>query len=140
MAPTDPVRSALMKRVRRSGTAAEQEVAKVCRCLGLAYRLNVRSLPGSPDIANKSRGWAIFVNGCYWHPHTGCLRATMPRRNKGFWKKKFSDNRRRDARKIKELRGLGFRIALIWECEADDRPALQRRLSNLCEPRVVQDL
>lgn len=134
--PTDPVRSALMKRVRRSGTSAELAVAKVCRSLGIAYRRNVRSLPGSPDLANKSRRWAIFVNGCYWHHHTGCTRATIPRRNNEFWIEKFRANRRRDAAKICQLRADGFIVALVWECEVGDELRLRRRLAQICAKRV----
>lgn len=134
--PTDPVRSALMKRVRRSGTSTELIVAKVCRTLNIAYRCNVRSLPGSPDLANKSRRWAIFVNGCYWHHHTGCARATVPRRNHEFWVDKFLSNRRRDAARIRQLRANGFKVALIWECEVDDEPRLRQRLAQICAKRV----
>lgn len=134
--PTDPVRSALMKRVRRSGTSAELIVAKVCRNLGIAYRRNVRSLPGSPDLANKSRRWVIFVNGCYWHHHTGCARATIPKRNNEFWVEKFWANRRRDAANICQLRADGFKVALIWECEVDDEPRLRRRLAQIRAKRV----
>ena len=75
-------------------------MAAACRELGLSYRRNVRNLPGSPDLANKSKGWVIFVNGCFWHRHTGCKRATIPKRNHNFWKQKFAENRRRDARKM----------------------------------------
>ena len=129
--PTDESRSALMKRVRRSGTEAEQVVAAACRSLGLSYRLNVRSLPGSPDLANKSNRWAVFVNGCYWHHHTGCARATIPKRNHEFWLEKFGANRRRDARKINSLRALGFRVLVVWECQTMDAAMLADRLSNL---------
>ena len=134
--PTDPVRSALMKRVRRSGTSAELIVANVCRTLGIACRRNVRSLPGSPDLANKSRRWAIFVNGCYWHHHTGCTRATTPERNNEFWVEKFRANRRCDAAKIRQLRADGFKVALVWECEVGDDLRLRRRLAQICANRV----
>lgn len=137
---TDEARSALMKRVRQSGTPAELAVAKVCRSLGLSYRRNVKSLPGSPDLANKSRRWAIFVNGCYWHHHTGCSRATVPSRNNEFWIEKFEANRRRDARKILALRRLGYRVVLVWECEVMDTGAIRTRLSNLRKPCVVEHL
>lgn len=133
---TDPVRSALMKRVRRSGTPAELVVAKVCRLLGQSYRLNVRSLPGSPDLANKRGHWAIFVNGCYWHHHTGCTRATVPTRNQEFWTGKFHANRRRDAEKIRQLRAAGYRVLLVWECEVADDAGLRARLSQICAKRV----
>lgn len=133
---TDPVRSALMKRVRRSGTPAELIVARACRALGISYRRNVRSLPGSPDLANKSRRWAIFVNGCYWHHHTSCERATMPTRNYEFWSEKFRANRRRDAAKIRQLRADGYKVVLIWECTVDDQVRLRERLSQICAKRV----
>lgn len=61
----------------------------------------------------------------------------MPKRNHDFWKLKFAENRRRDARKIRQLRSAGFRVVLIWECEADDAARLGRQLSDLCEPRIV---
>lgn len=135
--PTDPERRTLMQRVRRSGTPAEDRVAEICRGLGLAYRRNVKSLPGSPDLANKTRRWAVFVNGCFWHAHTGCKKATVPKRNNAFWTTKFEANRRRDAAKIKKLRADGYRVVLIWECETSDAPLVKRRLSDLREARVV---
>lgn len=134
---TDPVRRALMQRVRRVRTPAEDRVAALCRKLGLAYRRNVRSLPGSPDLANKRGRWAVFVNGCFWHRHTGCKKATTPKRNNEFWIEKFESNRRRDASKIRQLRAQGFRVLLVWECELGDELRLERRLSNLCKSRVV---
>lgn len=133
---TNPVRSALMKRVRRSGTPAELIVCRACRALGISYRRNVRTLPGSPDLANKSGRWAIFVNGCYWHHHTSCDRATMPKRNHEFWSEKFKANRRRDAAKIRQLRAQGYKTLLIWECAVDDEARLRKRLNQICAKRV----
>jgi DNA mismatch endonuclease (patch repair protein) len=117
-----------MQRVRQRGTPAERIVAGVCRELGLRYRLNVRSLAGSPDLANKARRWAIFVHGCFWHQHQGCPKATMPKRNAAFWREKFEANRRRDAAKIEALRSAGFSVAVVWECETADLERLRRRL------------
>lgn len=132
--PEDPRRSALMGRVRQRGTAAELRVAAVLRSLGHAYRLNVRSLPGAPDFANRSRRWAIFVNGCFWHHHTACRRATVPKTNDAFWRDKFETNRRRDANAIRTLRRRGFKVAVVWECETKEE-CLMERLSKVLEPR-----
>jgi len=110
----------------------------LCRELGLAYRRNVRSLPGSPDLANKSRRWAIFVNGCFWHHHKGCKKATVPKSNRDFWLAKLADNRRRDARKIRDLRAAGYRVLLVWACELGNEATLRRRLSNLSETGFVE--
>ena len=117
--PATPERGALLARVRRTKTAAEEEVARLLRARGLHYRRNVRGLPGSPDFANRTRGWAIFVNGCFWHHHRGCTRATVPKNNRAFWVEKFAANRKRDAAKIRRLRALGLRVLVIWECELD---------------------
>lgn len=128
--PDDPRRSALMARVRQRGTAPELAVAAILRSLGLAYRLNVRSLPGSPDFANKHRRWAIFVMGCYWHHHTACRSATVPKTNEVFWRGKFAANRLRDARAVRSLRTAGYRVLLVWECEVDEPDDLRRRLQR----------
>ena len=111
-----------MKRVRRTRTAPEQVVAGALRELGLGYRRNVATLPGSPDFANRRKAWAIFVMGCYWHGHRGCAAATLPTRNREFWAEKFITNRRRDARKIRALRALGFRVLVVWECTTRSGP------------------
>lgn len=111
-----------MKRVRQKRTSAEELVAKALRERGLAYRRNVRSLPGSPDFANKTKRWALFVMGCFWHRHTNCPRATVPKRNREYWEPKFRENRRRDAAKIRSLRRLGFSVVLAWECEIERDP------------------
>jgi DNA mismatch endonuclease (patch repair protein) len=134
---TDSQRRALMQRVRQRGTPAEKVVAEVCRSLGLRYRLNVNSLPGSPDLANKSRRWAIFVNGCFWHHHKACKLGTMPKRNGKFWHEKFRANRRRDAHKIRQLRRAGFKVFVVWQCQTRDRLSIFDRLSDLGEPRRV---
>lgn len=128
----DPDTSARMAMVRQRGTEIEATVATVLRELGLHYRKNVKKLPGSPDFANRSRSWAVFVNGCFWHHHTGCRRATIPKSNNDFWTTKFHNNRRRDARAIRRLRQDGYRVAVIWECERDRIRAKLRKILETC--------
>jgi DNA mismatch endonuclease (patch repair protein) len=133
----DPKRSALMARVRQRGTAPELVVASVLRSLGLAYRLNVRSLAGAPDFSNRRQKWAIFVQGCFWHHHTGCKRATVPRANEEFWRNKFETNRRRDAKAMRSLRRDGFRVVVVWECETVKHSLLKSRLLEVLKARGI---
>jgi DNA mismatch endonuclease, patch repair protein len=128
---TDAARSALMKRVRRSRTSAEEKVALTLREAKVRYRRNVSTLAGSPDFVNRSRGWAIFVNGCFWHHHKGCKQGTIPTRNRAFWLAKFVANRSRDARKIRQLRAIGLRVHLIWECEVTRTERVARLVRRL---------
>jgi DNA mismatch endonuclease Vsr len=115
-------RSALMARVRQRDTSAERAVGAILRDLGLAYRKNVRALAGAPDFANRKRRWAVFVQGCFWHRHTGCPKATVPEANREFWIAKFLQNRRRDAASVRKLRMQGFRVILVWECQLQNAP------------------
>jgi DNA mismatch endonuclease (patch repair protein) len=126
---TDPARSALMKRVRRSNTAPEQEVAEILKELGIHMRRNVKGLPGTPDFANKSRKIAIFVHGCFWHDHRGCPYATLPKRNAEFWAAKIASNKARDRRKAYSLRRAGFRVITVWSCAPHLVSAAVRRLA-----------
>ncbi len=114
---TDRSTSIRLSRIRQSSTSAELLVRQVVSATGHRFRTHNRDLPGSPDLANRARGWAIFVHGCFWHHHVGCVRGTIPTRNRRFWLGKFAANRARDRRSVQDLRRTGFRILVIWECE-----------------------
>src|SRR5262249_34210676 len=124
----DPATSARLGRIRQKDTAAELAVRRVLHELGLRLRIRNRDLPGAPDAANRSRRWAIFVHGCFWHSHAGCRRATVPKRNRDFWLEKFIENRARDARVLRALRRRGYRTLVVWECELERAAKLGRRL------------
>lgn len=115
---------------RRTDTGPERIVRQVLAAMGHRFRLANRDLPGSPDIANRSRKWAVFVHGCFWHQHPGCPRATVPKRNRAWWTEKFRDNRRRDARKVGALEALGYCVLTVWECETCDLRELGRKLAR----------
>lgn len=125
--------SVRMGGIRQHGTTPELAVRRVATELGLRYRVANRDLPGSPDLANRTRKWAIFVHGCYWHRHAGCRRATMPKRNADFWLAKFDANVLRDARARAALRREGFRVVTVWECQATDDNKLRKRLMALVD-------
>ncbi|MCH8979258.1 MAG: DNA mismatch endonuclease Vsr [Armatimonadetes bacterium] len=123
-----------MKSQKRRNTKPELAVRRIVSALGCGYRVQNRDLPGSPDLANRKRGWAIFVHGCYWHHHRGCQRATVPRANRDWWLQKFAANRERDSRKQTELGELGLKVIVVWECEILDARALTERLEQELSP------
>jgi DNA mismatch endonuclease (patch repair protein) len=124
----DSATSQRLGRIRQRDTSAEMSVRRLVHDLGHRFRVQTRDLPGSPDVANRSRRWAIFVHGCYWHAHEGCPRATVPKRNRAFWLQKFEANRARDARVARELEEMGFSVIVVWECETAEPQVLRRRL------------
>lgn len=112
-------------------TKPEMLVRRAVHAEGLRYRTRNRDLPGSPDLANRGRRWAVFVHGCYWHHHEGCPRATIPRRNQSFWVAKFAANRERDARAASALRRMGFHVVELWECDVERPLALASAVRTL---------
>lgn len=133
---TTEIRSRMMRSVRQKDTNPELRVRSIVHSLGARFRVHNRDWPGSPDIANRSKGWAIFVHGCFWHGHKRCRRLKgrqgpqIPVANKEYWEKKLSDNRARDARKTKALNDLGFRVLTVWECEIQSPDKLTGRLKR----------
>lgn len=110
-------RSEIMRRVVSKGTRPELTIRKIVWGLGYRYRLNVNGIPGKPDIAFKSRKKAIFVNGCFWHRHPGCILTRTPKSNTEFWTKKFATTVKTDQRNYEELTRMGWTYLIIWECE-----------------------
>lgn len=124
-----------MGRVRQRDTAPEVRVRRVAASMGWRYRTSNLDLPGSPDLANRARKWAVFVHGCFWHRHAGCPKATTPKANRAFWLAKFSANERRDALACARLRELGFDVVTIWECETHDASHIRSALAALNHAR-----
>jgi len=127
MLATTVADSARMSRIKRSATAAELQFQRAARRAGVRLGAPRRSLPGSPDLVNLRRRLAVFVHGCFWHGHSGCARASMPKRNRSFWAAKFQRNLERDRDAARALRRLGFRVETVWECEIEDLDVLARR-------------
>ncbi|UUV06539.1 very short patch repair endonuclease [Ruegeria sp. YS9] len=125
-------RSRMMSRIRGTNTRPETLLRKALHAQGFRFRLNVRRLPGSPDIVLPKWRTAIFVHGCFWHRHTGCPKAATPKSNVAFWHEKFAANMRRDAEAIQQLHDLGWRTLVVWECtvESDVDGQLTRALAD----------
>jgi DNA mismatch endonuclease, patch repair protein len=122
-------RSALMASIKGTDTKPEIAVRKICRELGyLGYRLHRKNLPGRPDIAWIGRKAAIMVNGCFWHWHNCGTGRRTPGSNSGYWKDKLEKNRTRDAKKIKALRAMGWRVIIIWECDLADKAKVESKI------------
>lgn len=125
---TDAATSLRMAGIRQRDTRPEMQVRAALRALGMHYRVRNRDLPGSPDVANRRKQWAIFVHGCFWHRHAGCKMATSPKRNAEFWSDKFVANVARDARAEAGLKAMGFDVVVVWECEAELPTSLLARI------------
>lgn len=113
---TSHQRSQMMSAIRSRNTAPELALRLRLHAMGFRYRLNVRRLPGSPDIVMSKYQAVVFVHGCFWHRHAACKFTTTPKANAQFWQEKFRKNVERDIRDMGNLCNEGWRVAIVWEC------------------------
>lgn len=109
-------RSRNMAAVKNKDTAPELFVRRLLFSIGFRYRLNDRKLPGHPDIVLKKYKAVVFVNGCFWHGHTGCKKSKLPATNCSFWENKIITNVKRDKRVVDALLLRNYRVLVVWQC------------------------
>ena len=126
---TKEQRSYNMSRIRSKNNAPEEKVRKFLFSKGFRYRKNDKKLPGCPDIVPPKYKTVIFVNGCFWHKHN-CKRFVWPASNEEYWKKKILRNVERDKTNITELKELGWKVLVVWECELK-KATINERLEML---------
>lgn len=124
-------RSWNMSRIRSQDTAPERIVRSVLHRLGYRFRLNVKSLPGRPDIVLSRHRTVVLVHGCFWHRHSRCRFAYTPKTRRVFWLRKFEENKCRDAQVRQRLKKLGWKVITVWECQTGDTLSLTARLKHL---------
>lgn len=61
----------------------------------------------------------------------GCRISSIPKTNRRFWMNKLSGNVKRDFISLKELKRLGWKVKVIWECEIENNfPKVLNRLTK----------
>lgn len=121
-------RSRNMARIRSRDTTPELLVRSLLHRAGFRFRLHRKNLPGTPDIVLPKHKTVIFVNGCFWHQHPGCRRATLPKTNREYWIPKLLKNVVRDAKHLEQLKKANWRVLCLWECETTNRSDLAEKL------------
>lgn len=105
-----------MVRICSINTKPEETVRKYLFANGFRYRKNDKRYPGKPDIVLPKYHTILFVHGCFWHQHSGCKYAAVPKSNIDYWVPKLQRNTCRDSDVISELRKAGWKIIVVWEC------------------------
>jgi len=109
-------RSYNMSRIKSKNTKPELIVRKFLFSKGFRYRLNVKTLPGTPDIVLPKYKTVIFVHGCFWHGHEGCKYFVVPKTRTEWWLKKIANNTSNDIKYHDILAKEGWNIIQIFEC------------------------
>ena len=123
-------RHTIMSSIRVKDTGPEIVVRKLLHSLGYRFRLHAKKLPGKPDIVLHRHRKVVFVNGCFWHGHRNCSRASLPKTNTDFWQAKISKNSLRDRRVLRQLRSAGWSALTVWQCQIGNHEKLRCRLTR----------
>jgi DNA mismatch endonuclease (patch repair protein) len=132
---TTKERSALMGKIKASNTKPEQKLRKTLWALGLRYRLNVKSLPGKPDIVLRRFKLVIFIDGEFWHGNNWDEKKVKLKSNRAFWIPKIERNIQRDQEVNQQLVKLGFNVIRFWDHQInkDFNWCLQTILDSISE-------
>lgn len=118
-----------MSAVKQKDTGPEKLVRRLLHRLGYRFRLHRKDLPGRPDIVFSPRKKVIFVHGCFWHGH-GCSKGQLPKSKLEYWAPKISSNKERDKKQIMQLKKLGWKVCVVWQCEIEFTEELQQKLKE----------
>jgi DNA mismatch endonuclease (patch repair protein) len=87
--------------------------------LGLRYRVNVKSLPGCPDIVFPGGRVAVFCDGDFWHGRhlESRLKRLARGHNAQYWIAKVLRNVERDLQQQAQLGRAGWLVLRLWETD-----------------------
>lgn len=128
---TPEQRSQNMAAVKGKDTKPEMIVRKYLFSRGMRFRVQVRKLPGTPDIVLPKYKTVIFVNGCFWHGHEGCKYFRLPKSNVEFWKDKIERNIERDKESMRALLDQGWKVIRVWECDLRNKANREDTLNKI---------
>jgi len=119
-----------MAAVRGRDTRPELLLRRALHARGLRYRVHPRNVTGRPDLANRSRRVAVFVDGDFWHGNPeewrrrgfDSLEAQFHGGNRAKWVAKIRRNVERDSEVDDALAAAGWRVLRFWESEVRADP------------------
>ena len=127
--PKNELTSKIMSSIKGKNTKPELMLRKALSNSNIrGYRVHWKKVIGNPDIAFVSKKIAIFVHGCFWHRCPHC-HPHVPRSHSSYWQEKFSKNVQRDKRYQEQLKKMGWKTIIIWECES-------KKDINICVNRI----
>ena len=133
---TKEKRSWNMSRIKGKDTKPELLLRRLLHRRGFRFRLHDKKLPGKPDIVLPRYRTVIFVNGCFWHRHSGCRYAYTPKSRQEFWYRKFEATVKRDREKKGKLEEEGWDVIVVWECQLNkDADKVAGKISSMIKKK-----
>jgi DNA mismatch endonuclease (patch repair protein) len=103
-----------MSHIKSKNTSIEIQLRKALWHEGIRYRLNLKTLPGKPDIAITKYKIAIFCDGEFWHGKEWEIRKKNIKTNRDYWIPKIERNIARDNCNERKLQNMGWAVLRFW--------------------------
>ena len=112
----------IMSSIKSKDTRPELMLRRELWSRGLRYRVNVKNLPGKPDIVFTRAKIAVFCDGDFWHGNNWAIRgmSSLDEELTGyseFWQDKIRRNIKRDKENTEMLQLNGWKVLRFWESE-----------------------
>lgn len=125
-----------MRSIKGANTTPELLVRKYLFKKGYRFSIHKKNLPGKPDIVLRKYKTVIFIHGCFWHGHADCNKSSLPKTETQFWQEKIEKNKLRDQKNIEQLKNLGWKVLIIYQCELKNKnieSSMERVISELTQ-------
>lgn len=106
-----------MKKVKSKDTKLEKTMEKTLKSLDIKYEKQP-NVEGHPDFRIKGTNVLIFCDSSFWHGRKEKERnGEAFKKNREFWTKKLTENRKRDRRINRRLRKNGWSVHRFWDTD-----------------------
>lgn len=132
-----------MAGVKSRNTGPELALRRALHRQGLRFRIHAQEIVGNPDIVNRSKRLAIFVDGDFWHGNPDdwarrgftSMEAQFRSANRERWIAKLQRNMERDRQVTSQLESEGWTVLRFWASEvSDDLDGVVARISAAWKP------
>ena len=122
MIRTPEITHKIMSAIKSKNTRPELALRRALWWRGLRYRVNVKSLPGKPDVVFTRAKLVVFCDGDFWHGHNWAIRGLSSLDEElenytQFWRDKILRNIQRDKEHTARLEADGWKVIRIWESD-----------------------
>ncbi|MDR1630493.1 MAG: very short patch repair endonuclease [Oscillospiraceae bacterium] len=146
MARTPEITHKIMSAVKSKNTRPELALRHALWIRGMRYRVNMKTLPGKPDIVFTRAKIAVFCDGDFWHGHNWVIRGLSSldeelSRYSQFWKDKILGNIKRDSENTVKLEADGWVVIRLWESDIKaDLSKCVDKITNIYEAQLKNSI
>jgi DNA mismatch endonuclease (patch repair protein) len=111
---TPEQRHTVMSHIKSNNTSIEILLRKALWHESIRYRINLKTLPGKPDIAITKYKIAIFCDGEFWHGKNWEAKKKSIKTNRDYWIPKIERTIMRDNDNERKLQNMGWMVLRFW--------------------------